>query len=57
MDIIDSIAIDLSSSVNDLARLDPLLVIVLRVNEGLHVINLPEVVHLEGVFRIYFLKT
>ena len=55
VDIIDSIAIDFCSSVNDLARPDPLFVVLLRANESLYVINLSKIIDLECIFCVYFL--
>ena len=53
--VIDAEAVDFGSRVNDLPRSDPLLVIALLADEGLHIVNLPKVVHFKGIFRIDFL--
>ena len=54
--VVDAEAVYFCSRVDDLPRSDPLLVIALRANEGLNIVDFPKVVHFKGIFRIDFLQ-
>ena len=53
--VVNSVAIDFSSSIDDLTRLYPLFVIFLLFDELLHVVQLAEVVNFKCVLRVNLL--
>ena len=54
--VIDAIPVHFGASIDDLPRPDPLFVIFLLSYECLHVVNVAEIVYLEGVLSVYFLQ-
>ena len=55
MDIINTIAVDFSTCIDNLATTDPFLVVFLLSDEALHVVYLAKVVHFKSILGIYAL--
>ena len=55
--IINAIAVNLGTGIDDLTRANPLLIILLLANEVFHVLDLGEVVHFKSILRVNFLQS